>query len=44
MGLHIQKCVMLTGFENVSCLKNIVYIQSHLSEKDRAITKKVGTT
>jgi hypothetical protein len=30
------------GFEIVSWLKNIVYIWSHLSEKDKVITKKKG--
>jgi hypothetical protein len=40
MGLHVKKHVALTGFENASCLRNIAYIQCHLSKKDKVITKK----
>jgi hypothetical protein len=39
-GLHVWKHVALTGFENVFSLKNIIYIRSHLSKKDKTITKK----
>jgi hypothetical protein len=44
MGLHVQKHLALTGFDNVFRLTNIACIQSHLLNKDKAITnKKVGT-
>jgi len=40
MGLHAKKRTTLMGFENIFRSRNITYIWSHLSRKDKAITKK----